>query len=65
MEDKIDYFSQNQLYFLSLFITAINAFMAGPAGAKITDTNLPRITHGIPTESICERHHTERRSEST
>ncbi len=39
MKDKIDDFSQNKVSLLSLFITAIIVFMAGPAGAKIADTN--------------------------
>jgi plastocyanin len=39
MKNKIDYFSQNKVSLLSLFITAIIVFVAGPAGAKIADTN--------------------------
>lgn len=43
MKDKIDYFSQNKVSLLSLFITAIIVFIAGQAGANpfytIADTN--------------------------
>ena len=38
-KDKIDDFSQNKVSLLSLFITAIIVFMAGPSGAKIADTD--------------------------
>ena len=39
MKNKVDYFSQNKVSLLSLFITPIIVFVAGPAGAKIADTN--------------------------
>ena len=39
MKHKIDYFSQNKVSLLSLFIAAIIIFMAGPAGSKIADSN--------------------------
>jgi hypothetical protein len=36
---KIRHYDCSKVSLLSLFITAIIVFMAGPAGAKIADTN--------------------------